>query len=227
MKRKYLKATIIIFIVTGIISNSLYSQDDEMKNKAMEGMRAWSKSISTAQFQKLGYKDRAEFDQTELGKPYDVFTIQPEKLVEFDTGGNFENLLMESGSVLYPLISEGRNKSLLWMYKKDNEWKVGRIGSSGLSENLRICEETIEKYREERGVAAGESPRFVRIYQLYLDFFYITGQEEAYIMPMQTIPDLGIKGNAFYSEKEIVPVLQAELRKKMPFRDDEGRIKEY
>ena len=226
MKRKYLSALVLMLFVTVTISNGVFGQNDEMKKKAKKNMIEWSKSFSQEQFKHLGYKDKAEFDNAELGTPYVLYTVDPNKLVELDSTGDFGSLLAKTGYIVYPVISEGKDKSLLWMYQKDDEWKIARVGSAGLAENLKANEEVIKKYGEEMGTAL-ESPRLVRIYQLYLDFFYVKGEKNDFVVPMQTIPDLRIKGNTFYSVKELLPVLQEDLKQKMPFKDEEGKVKEY
>lgn len=227
MKKKQILSIVLVLFFSGIISSSVFSQDDELKNIAIENLAEWSKSFSLDQFNQLGYKDKAEFDKSELGSPYQVFTMDPNKLLRIDSLDDFGALLTKTGYTVYPVILDGRNKSLLWMYQKDNEWKTARIGSSGIAENLKVNEEVIDKYREDRGLSDRAVPKLVRIYQLYFDFFYIKGEETAYIIPMQTLPDLNIRGNTFYSVEEILPILKEELKNKMPFKDDEGRIKEY
>ncbi len=227
MNRKYFLALILMFFMTGIISNSVFSQDDAMKKKAVHDMKEWSKGFAPDQFKQLGYIDKVEFDKAELGVPYVVYTIDPNQLLEYEPDKDFSSLLTKTEYIVYPVISEGKNKSLLWMYQKENEWKMARIGSAGLAENLKTNEDVIQKRREEFKLKAGEVPQLVRIYQLYLDFYYVKGEEDEFIIPMQTIPDLNIRGNTFYPMKEILPVLQENLRQKMPFKDKDGMIKEY
>jgi len=226
MKRKYISLKILTLFVFGMISGNVFGQVENMKKNATESMKAWSTSLTADQYNNLGFKDKAEFDKSELGDPYMLLTIDPNKLVTIEEPGDFERLLTKTGNAVFTVILDGRNKSLLWMYEKDNQWKIARMGSAGIAQNLKVNEDLIQKYKEEKQLA-NTRPSLVRVYQLYLDFFFVKGTEEDFIVPMQTIPDLNIKGNTFYSVKELLPVLQEELKNKMPFKDAEGRIKEY
>lgn len=227
MNKKYLSALMMVLFIAGIFSQNAFSQDDEMKRMAKEDMKAWSKSFSKEQVEKLGYKDKGEFNSAELGDPYKVYTIDPNKLVEYGQNEEFERLLESTGYIAYPVISEGRSKSLLWMYQKDNEWKIARVGSAGLSQDLRSNEARIEKQKEELGLNQDQEPMLVRLYQLYLDFFYLKGEEREYMVPMANIPALDIKGGTFYPAEEMIPMLQEQLKGMMPFKNEEGEIKEY
>lgn len=227
MKRKNLTILILIIFGIGLFPDGVYSQDDEMKNKATEKMKTWSKSFSDKQYLDLGFKDQAEIESADLGDPYLVYTIDPEQLMILKPGEDIGDLLAKTGYTIYPVISNGQNKALLWMYQKDNEWKIARMGSSGIAKNLNRNEKSIKKHQEDTGLLGAEKQRFVRIYQLYFDFFYMRGAEAEYIMPMQTIPGMKIKGSQLYKVEEVIPLLQEELKMKMPFEDKEGQIKEY
>jgi hypothetical protein len=226
MNNKLLSAMILILFIITVMPVNVSGQDEEMKKNALQSMRQWSNTIDPAQFVKLGYKDKAEFDKAVLGDPYIVYTIAPEQLLEYQPGKDFSSLLTKSGYIVYPVISDGKNKSLLWMYEKDNQWKIAKIGSAGLSENLKTSEAAIQKNRETYKLASAEKPRMVRIYQLYLDLFYIKGEQSEYLVPMQTIPEMKIRGGMFYQMQDILPILQEEMKQKMPFKDKDGNILE-
>lgn len=227
MKRKYLSILILIIFGIGLVPDAVFAQDDEMKKKAMEKMKTWSKSFSDMQYQHLGFKDQAEIENSELGDPYLVYTIDPNDLLEMKDGIPFVEMLKKTGYMIYPVISQGKNKALLWMYQKDNDWKIARMGSSGLAKNLKRNEHSVQEQQEDTGLLGIETLRFVRIYQLYFDFFYMKGAEAEYIMPMQTVLELKLKGSEFYKVKEVLPLLQKELQAKMPFENKEGQKKEY
>ncbi len=210
-----------------MMQKSAYSQSDEMKKQAAQEMKEWGNSFGPEQFKHLGFADKTEFNESELGNPYVVYTISPDKLLDYEPGNDLRSLFTKAGYIIYPVISKGVNKSLLWMYQKDNVWKIARLGSSGISENIKTNEDLLQKYREEYKILPSEGPTFVRIYQLYLDFFFVRGDPEDFIVPMQTIPDSNIEGNTFYLVKELLPVLQELLKLKMPFIDEKGAIKEY
>ena len=133
---------------------------------------------------------------------------------------DFEAIITDGNYYVYPLISGGENKALLWMYKKEGKWQVARIGSSGLAKNISTNEGTIRDQGSEKGLEGAEPPKFVRVYQLNVDFFFIKAGETEYIIPMQNIPDLEIEGSKFYKPGDILPRWKEQIKLKMSPRED-------
>ncbi len=224
MTIKYFLSAIALILCITLILNELYSQDDEMKKTALSRLNEWKKTFSEDQVQKLGFDSKADFKASELGTPFKLYTVNPDAMMGYQEGSKFEKIVTETNYWIYPVISSGENKALLWIMKKEDKWQVARIGSSKLAKNIRTNEGTIRDQTSEKGLEGAELPKFVRVYQLYLDFFFIKTAEKEYIIPMQTIPILKIEGSKFYTPAQVVPHWKEQLKKKMP-PEEEGKRK--
>lgn len=216
MKIKYISSVIVLILCIVLLSRGLYGQEDEMKKVALSSLEEWKKTFSDDQVRKLGFDSKADFKASELGTPFKMYTINPDAMMTYEKGSEFAQIVTETNFYAYPVISDGINKALLWMVKKEGKWQVARIGSSKLARTIRSAEGTIRNQKSEMGLEGAGPPKFVRIYQLYLDFFFIKTTEKEYVVPMFTIPDLRIEGSKFYTPAEIVPQWKEQLKKKMP-----------
>jgi hypothetical protein len=194
-----------------------------MKDVAMHRLNEWKKIFTDDQIRKLGFDNKADFKAAELGTPFKIYTISPEAIQQYAEGSEFGKTVTETNYYAYPVMSGGKNKALLWMVKAEGKWKVARIGSSKLAQNIRTGEGTIRAESAEKGLEGAGPPKFVRIYQLYLDFFFISTADKEYIIPMQNIPDLKIEGSKFYEPADVIPQWKESLKEKM--QPEEGRQK--
>jgi len=225
MKINYISSVIILTFCIPLLSPRLYGQEDEMKKVALSSLKEWKKTFSDDQVRKLGFDNKADFETSELGTPFKLYTISPDAMMGYQEGNDFEKIVTETNYYVYPVISGGVNKALLWMFKEENKWQVARIGSSKLAKSIRSTEGTIKDQITERGLEGAGPPKFVRVYPLYLDFFFIKAAEKEYIIPMYTIPTLGIEGSKFYTPAQAVPQWKEQLKKKI-LPEEEGKRKE-
>lgn len=211
---------IVLILCITFLSTGLYGQKDVMKNAALSRLQECKKVFSEDQTKKLGFNSKADFEASELGTPFKLYTINSDAIIKYEEGSEFGKIVTETNYYVYPVISGGENKALLWMVKKENGWQVARIGSSELAKTIRATEVTIKDQRSERGLEKAEPLKFVRVYPLYLDFFFIKAANKEYIVPMYTIPNLRVEGSKFYTPAEIVPQWKEQLKNKMPSEED-------
>jgi hypothetical protein len=207
---KYHLLTGAFLLLFGVLLNSSFAQDEDILKIAQKSLTEWKKVFSDDQIRKLGFD----------GKPFPVFTVDPEAVMTFQAGTDFERIVKEDGYRVFPVMIKGKNKALLWMYQKEGKWKVARIGSSKLSQNVQNNERFIDEQKPARGLENSGPPRFVRFYQLSIDFFFIKGSKGEFIIPMQNIPELNMKTQSFISPAEIVPLWKEELQKKKKYEEE-------
>lgn len=215
MTIKYMSSVTILILSITLSSTGLYGQEDEMKKGALSSLKELRKTLSDDQARKLGFDSKADLRASKLGTPFKLYTISPDALMGYQERTKFEEIVTATNYYVYPIISGGGNKALLWMVKKEGRWQVARMGSSKLAKNIRSTEGTIRDQISERGLEGAEEPKFVRVYQLYLDFFFVKAAEKEYIVPVYTISTLQVEGGKFYTPAEIVPQWKDQLKKKM------------
>lgn len=213
MKIKYISMEIVLIICIALLSLGLYGQDDAMKKEALSSLNGWKRTTSDDQAKKIGFDSKADFKASELGTPFKLYTISPDAMMEYEEGSEFGKIVKETNYYVYPVISGGENKALLWMFKKEDKWQAARIGSSKLAKSIVSTEGTIMHQISERGLEGAGPPKFVRLYQLYIDFFFIKDAEKEYIIPIYTTPALLVEGSKFYTPTEVVPQWKEQLKK--------------
>ncbi len=216
MKIKYLSLTIALTMFFTLLTGAAYSQDDAMKEAALNRLSLWQKTFTEQQAKQLGFASLDDFKKAELGEPFKLYTITPDAITGFQEGAEFGRIITDTDYFVYPVMTAGSNKALLWVMKKEGAWHVARIGSADLAKTIRKVKSTVESAKSERGLEGAAPPKFVRVYQLYLDFFYMSGSQGEYILPMYNIPNLNIEGNKFYNPAEFIPQLKEQLKLKMP-----------
>jgi hypothetical protein len=219
MKIRYISLLFVLIFCIILLPRGLYGQENEMRKAALASLEEWKKTFSDDQTQRLGFDNKADFKASELGTPFKIYTVSPDAMMTYEEGSEFARIVTETNNYAYPVISAGMNKALLWVVRRENKWQVARIGSAKLARTIRSTEGVIENRKSQMGLEGAKTPKFVRIYQLYLDFFFIKTTEKEYIIPMFTIPDLRIEGSKFYSPAEIVPQWKEQLKKKIPSKE--------
>jgi len=216
MKTIHMVSTIVLILCFTLVSAVAYGQEDEMKNVAMSSLKEWKKSFTEDQARKLGFDGKEDFEASELGAPFKLYTIQPDALMGYQEGQEFGKLVTETNYSVYPVNSGGKNKALLWMVNRKGKWQVARMGSSKLAKNILSTEGAMRNQMAEKGLEGAKPAKFVRLYQLYLDFFFLKAAEKEYVIPVQKIPTLKVEGGKFYSPGQVVPQWKEQLKKKMP-----------
>lgn len=224
MKIKYISMEIVLIICIVLLSLGLYGQDDAMKKEALSSLNGWKRTTSDDQAKKIGFDSKADFKASELGTPFKLYTISPDAMMEYEEGSEFGKIVKETNYYVYPVISGRENKALLWMFKKEDKWQAARIGSSKLAKSIVSTEGTIMHQISERGLEGAGPPKFVRLYQLYIDFFFIKDAEKEYIIPIYTTPALLVEGSKFYTPTEVVPQWKEQLKKNI--QTEEGKKKQ-
>lgn len=214
--------TIIAFVLClYFLSPVITAEDAAMRETAMKSLNEWKKFFKEEEVKKLGFDNRADFRVAELGTPIKLYTVNPDAMLGHDEEKEFNEIVTETNYYVYPVRSQGINKALLWMYKKDNIWKTARIGSAKMARSLMEAEGAINQQRTERGLEGAGPPKLVRVYQLYLDFFFIKDAQKEFIIPLQTVPNLQVEGSKFYTPAQLLPQWKQQIKDK----EKSGEIK--
>lgn len=215
----------VLFLSIILAVYGVYGQDNEMKKTALKNLKECKKVFSDDEARKIGFDGKKDLKESTLGRPFKLYTINPDAMMKYEDGSELKKIVTDAHYYIYPIISDGINKALMWMYKKEDRWKVARIGSSKLARALRSTEGTIRVKSEEKGIKEAGPPVLVRVYQLKLDFFFIKAEDKEYIIPIFTHPTLKVEGSRFYTPAQLLPQWKEQLKKMLPQVEEEGRKK--
>jgi hypothetical protein len=214
----------VLFLSIILAAHGVYGQDNEMEKTARKTLEEYKKVFSEDEARKIGFDSKSDFKKSLLGKPFKLYTIAPDAMMNYQEGSEFKKIVTEANYYIYPIISDGVNKALMWMYQKEGQWEVARIGSSKLARALRSTEGTIRQKNEENGIKESGLPVLVRVYQLKLDFFFIKADDKEYIIPIFSLPTLKIEGSKFYTPAQLLPNWKEQLKKIAPQEGEKGII---
>lgn len=210
-KKNTYRAAIFIFCLLQL-SSLIAAENVLMRATAMKSLAEWKKTLKQQDVQKLGFENLEDFRTAVLGKPIKQYTVTPANIMEYEREMRFEEFLTDTGYYIYPIKSHGKTKALMWIYKKENTWKTARIGSAGMAKYLMDANSILEHEITARDLNLSLPHKLVRVYQLYLDFYYIGDEQQEFIIPFQNIPLLEIESNKFYTPDQLVPRWKEEMK---------------
>ena len=202
-------------------------QFEESRAAAELKLKSWQKNLSPDQVVKLGFASRGEFRAATLGTPFEVFTVTSDRLMSYEEGSRFAGLIEGTNYVVFPVLANGQNRALVWTVKRGEEWGAVRIGGAKLARDMRSVESRVREESAARDLGEAKPARFVRVYPLYLDFLFLEGAEQEYIVPLEGSAQLELEGSQFYTPDAVVPQWKELLERKLPVVEEEGKeIKE-
>ena len=205
-----------LFLVSLIISlfpgvAGAQDQGPAIWRAAEAGLKPFLDLIPPGQEKEYGFENRADFAWTQLGRPYELRTIQSQDLLN-------PNALLPGVPIVslnqwrFPVICRGRICALLTVARMKDDWEAVDLGASGLASELDAME---KRYGFDN---PSFSKTLLRLYQWKIDFVEIPGMtqnpEDDRFFPLRSAQlFLGLKDGEFvqYSGREL-----GRLMKKAP-----------
>jgi hypothetical protein len=164
-------------------------------------------AIPEQDINKYGFSNIKEMDQATLGNPFRVYTLSPEKIINYQKSHNFSSAISPTTMWFFPVLCNGAAKTLLTVDFMGDEWRAVAIGSSGLAKQLG---EVIKKWPESEGYGL----KFVRVFQARSDLIALSHEGKVKIKPLNSAEasmQLGKKGisthERLYDTSEIMQKL--------------------
>jgi hypothetical protein len=186
-------------------------QGPAVQRAAEAGLKPFLDLIPPGQEKEYGFENRADFAWAQLGRPYELRTVQPQDLLN-------PNALLPGVPIVslnqwrFPVMSRGRICALLTVARMRNDWEAVDLGAAGLASELDAME---KRYGFDN---PSLSKTLLRLYQWKIDFVGISGMtqnlEDDRFFPLRSAQlFLGLKGGEFvqYSGREL-----GRLMKKSP-----------
>jgi len=139
----------------------------EVTRAAIDGLGSFLNAIPTSDLRHYGFPNEEELTQSTLGSPFKVYTITPDKILNYKPEVEISSLISPTDLWFFPVLSRGEVRTILTIDKMNGEWKAVAIGSAGLARQLKEVE---DKWPESRGY----EHKFVRVYQAKSDFVMVS-----------------------------------------------------
>ncbi|HEY5973693.1 MAG TPA: hypothetical protein VIU41_03035 [Geobacteraceae bacterium] len=115
----------------------------------------------------LGFESLSDIEKVGLGKGFEIFTINPDKLLDETSSQDFQSLVSTTNVWYFPLVVEGRSKSLLKLRFTEGKWFPSGMGSSKMAKEMA-------DFMEAWPASAGYHFRYIRVFQASSDFIELS-----------------------------------------------------
>lgn len=181
IKTEVLRKLIVLFVVVMLPSVVAAGgiPSTEVVIAAREGLTTFLHEINTQNLDRFGFYSQGDITGAELGMAFQVFTIPPDKILNYDPSiSDLSSMIVPTNLWQFLIISYGNPKSLLTVDFFNDQWTPVSIGASGLAMQL-------SKIIEAWPASAGYQYRLIKVYQAKSDLLEISlGDQVIGIVPL-------------------------------------------
>lgn len=201
---------VMMFFVFSVIHTNLSAQEKlnneapaEVRSAAIKGLPTFLKTISKDDIKNYGFSKQEEVEHATLSDPFKVYTIEPEKILDYDDKTSVLEIISPTSLWEFPVMSKGTIRTLLTVDLMNGIWEAVGIGSSGLAKRWDFIMKnwpSVEGYEH----------IFVRVYQADSDFVIL--KHAGKIEMLSLMPWYGTEENKTYEPSYILLRLQDSIR---------------
>ncbi len=186
----------------------------ELYAAAEAGLPFFLSHIPSGEEKGYGFNSREEFDGAELGPPYEMHTIYPERLLKGETVD--PGMIVSVREWRFPVKCAGRARALLTVAEKEGKWQAVDIGAAGLATEIDRLEKTLS-------LTENSTRGILRLYQIKADLLVVSEKpariEEGKFYPLPSFlyslraegTKMNLEGPPF-SFKGLLPILLERFR---------------
>lgn len=213
MKRCYTVLVIIVCLLLSITSIALADDPPpEVRKVAEEEAPHWLGLVQKAPAEYFGLSDPNQVERAELGEPYEVYTIEPDRLQKYDASMAVSMMLSKANRWLFPVLIDGKAQFFYEIALFDGEWQPVSIG--GNARDIEQIYSHIPTLLQAKGTS-GKSVRFVRVYHFYEFILVDTPQGEFIVLPEWSARYWGLSQGELVDPKAFMPRLAREVQWKI------------
>lgn len=184
---------------------------------AIDGLGTFLEAIPSQDLEHYGFASAEDLTYATLGKPFKVYTITPDKILNYGQDTKLPSVVSPTNRWLFPVICWGKVRTILTVDFVHGEWRAVAIGRSGLAKQLERIE---NKWPD----SDGYDHQFIRIYQAQSDFVAVSKERILKIVPLESAAvalklKKAIEGTyVLYDPSEIIPKLSPIVRENLQSR---------
>ncbi len=176
-----LKKLVAIFLVVIVPCMAAANETPSMEVviAAVEGLNTLLHEINAHDSGGFGFNSEADVAGAQLGAAFQVFTIPPDKILNYDPSiPDLSSMIVPTNQWQFLIISQGNPKSLLTVDFFNDQWTTVSIGASGLAMQL-------SKITAAWPASAGYRCKLIKVYQAKSDLLEISfGDKLIGIIPL-------------------------------------------
>ncbi len=170
VKEVVLRKLVVLFLVV-MLPSVVAAQaipSTEIVIAARERLTTFLHEIKAPNLDRFGFYSQADISGAEIGPAFQVFTVPPDKILNYDpSSSDLSSLIVPTNLWQFLITSQGNPRSLLTVDFFNDQWTAVSIGASGLAMQL-------SKITEAWPVSAGYRFRLIKVYQAKSDLLEIS-----------------------------------------------------
>jgi hypothetical protein len=169
-------------LVAGAVAFALPSDDlipPEVRDAGRAGLPGMLQAIPERDLAFYGFADPQEFSRTTLGEPFRLYTLDPEEIIDFAEGhlGSMEE--RPTDHWLFPVICDGRPRTVLTVAFLDGNWQAIEIGGPNPAPEMR-------ELALQWPAAQGYRLRYIQVFAGGTQFVQVANGESSDLVPLES-----------------------------------------
>jgi len=193
----------------------------EVRKVAEEEAPHWLGLVQKAPAEYFGLSDPNQVERAELGEPYEVYTIEPDRLQEYDASMAVSMMLSKANRWLFPVLIDGKAQFFYEIALFDGKWQPVSIGASGLARDVGQIHSRIPMLLRAKGMDSKSTVRFVRVYEIY-QFLLVDSPKGEFIVLPEWARLWDLPQGELIDPKAFMPRLAREVQWKITHPDYDG-----
>lgn len=183
--KKQLSKWLILFVIVLLsavtsINVLLASEQEEATAVAAESLEFWLNVIPGQDLEGYGFSEPSQLEQATLAEPFQLHTIGLDEVHQYREQNILSVISPVQGRWLFPVLADGRYRTMLIVASMEGRFKAVGIGNAGLAQQLDAAR---ARWPSEGGFRL----RLVRVNQALSDFILLEdGTNEARLVPLES-----------------------------------------
>jgi hypothetical protein len=206
IKMKYLLVIILSIIISSsqINSQELKVPITEIQPVAQMALKTFMQLITESNYKQMGFENLNEVQTATLGIPLQDFIVPLDNLMKFTGSFKFEEFLIKTNLINYPVLVKDQIRSSLTISKSNEKWQPVSYGGSNM---IKLIFNNLTINKKQTGLP--ESSYFiVQIPSLNLYFLGYKIENDLMLVPILDDSSLDFKaGSSIKAERVFNSVL--------------------
>lgn len=193
---------------------------DDVVKSARNGLNDLLKDKRLVNNHLIGFANKADVDDAELGEGFQIFTVPPDKLIDESVSQDLQSIIVPTTQWKFIIAAGNRAQALLDVNLVNGKWLATAIGASTLAKEMSGFIKTWP-------ASSGFRYRFVRVYSLGLDFIELS--REGSVIGMIPLNDLMLNNKTrstgvfipgdLHDSKEVLTELKTRVKRNYEMRN--------
>jgi len=185
--QRFILVALIFALTAPCLATAGDAPSNDIRNAAKVGMKTFLRPERLDYLHEHGFESQDDIDNAELGEGFEIYTIQPDKLLDESTPQDLQSLVTSTNHWSFLIRVGGKAKTVVTVGLVDGKWTPVEYGSSGFAE-------TMSAFLATWPASSGYEYRYIRVYQVPTSLIELSnGGKFVGIIPSSSLLELATK----------------------------------